>query len=249
MSQQHNTQPDIKYQLLVSLLGLLLIVLLTVFPPTITGDIPWRKTVIGSIFSIFCLLGILAVFSPKQCVRIFNFRKKLETDGSDSTKFVSHGNSTVLQGHHPTCGKFSAHIFRIRDRTFCAACIGLLLGGVLGLVGASAYFFGDWQVTEHITLIVLLGILGVSFGLFQFKFRSFVRLFMNTIFVLGSLLVLIGIDELVHSLFFDLFVVCLIVFWLFTRISFSQLDHDIICSSCETEKCMSRKWKKRVGWS
>jgi len=241
MSQQHNTQPDIKYQLLVSLLGLLLIVLLTVFPPTITTDFPWRKPVIGSIFSIFCLLGILAVFSSKQCFRLFNFRKKSETAGSDSTKFSSNDPSNVLQGHHPTCGKFTAHIFRIRNRTFCAACIGLLLGGLIGLAGASTYFFGNWQVTEHITLIVLLGSLGVSLGLFQFKFRSFVRLFMNTLFVLGSLLVLIGIDALVQSLFFDLFVVCLIVFWLFNRISLSQWDHEIICSGCETENCMSRK--------
>ncbi len=241
MSQQHNTQPDIKYQLLVSLLGLLLIVLLTVFPPTVTTDFPWRKPVIGSIFSIFCLLGILAVFSPKQCFRIFNFRKKSETAGSDSPKFSSHGTSTVLKGHHPTCGKFAPHVFRIRDRTFCAACIGLLFGGLLSLVGASTYFFGDWQVMENIRLIVLLGVLGLGFGLFQFKFRSFVRLFMNTIFVLGSLLVLIGIDELVHSLFFDLFVVCLIIFLLFNRISLSQWDHEMICSGCVTENCMSRK--------
>jgi len=241
MSQQNNPQLNIKYQLLVSLLGLLLIVLLTVFPPTVTTDFPWRKPIIGSIFSIFCLLGILAVFSPKQCFRIFNFRKKSQTAGSDSTKFGSHSTSTILQGHHSTCGKFTAHIFQIRSKTFCAACIGLLLGGLIGLAGASAYFFGDWQVSECITLIVLLGALGVGFGLFQFKFRSFVRLFMNTIFVIGSLLVLIGIDELVHSLFFDLFVVCLIVFWLFTRISLSQWDHEIICSGCEAENCMSRK--------
>ena len=64
---------------------------------------------------------------------------------------------------------------------------------------------------------------------------------MNTIFVLGSLLVLIGIDELVHSLFFDLFVVCLIIFLLFNRISLSQWDHEMICSGCVTENCMSRK--------
>ena len=235
MFHQHKNKPDIKYQLILSFAGLLLLAMLTVFPPTVTGDFPWRKTVIGSIFSIFCVLGILAVFSPNQCLTIFNFMKKQRTVDSDSTKLVSHGASNVLQGHHPTCGRFAAHIFRIKGKIVCAACIGLLLGGLLALAGATVYFFCDWRVAEHSSLMVLLGILGVSFGLFQFKFRNLVRLSVNMIFVLGALSILIGIDELIHSLIFDLFVFSLIVFWLFTRISLSQWDHEMICSGCDTE--------------
>ena len=239
MFQQHKNKSDIKYQILVSVIGLLLVFVLTVFPPTVTGDFPWRKTVIGVIFSIFCVLGILAVFSPNQCGKIRNLKKK--TVGSDPAKLVSHGASTVLQGHHPTCGMFDAHIFRIKDKIWCAACIGLLLGGLLALAGASVYFFGDWQVAEHSSLMILLGTVGVSFGLFQFKFKNLIRLVMNAIFVLGALSILIGIDELVHSLIFDLFVFSLIVFWLFTRILLSQWDHEVICSGCETENCSFRE--------
>jgi hypothetical protein len=202
MFQQHYIRSDIKYQLLVSIAGLLLLVALTVFPPTVTGDLSWRKPVIGSIFSSICVLGILAVFSPNRCLRIFNISKKKKTVGSDSAKLVSHGTSNVLQGHHPTCGNYDAHIFRISGKIFCAACVGLLIGGLLALAGAAVYFFGDWRVAEHSSLMVLLGIVGVSFGLFQFKFRNFIRLSVNTIFVLGTLLILIGIDELVHSLVF-----------------------------------------------
>ena len=237
MFQQHYIRSDIKYQLLLSFAGLLLVAVLSIFPPTVTGDLSWRKTVIGSIFSSICVLGILAVFSPNRCLRIFNIGKKKKTVNSDSAKLVSHGTSTVLQGHHPTCGNYDAHIFRIKGKIFCAACVGLLFGGLLALAGAAVYFFGDWRVAEHSSLMVLLGIVGVSFGLFQFKFRNFVRLSVNTLFVLGTLLILIGIDELVHSLFFDLFVVSLIVFWLFTRISLSQWDHEKICSDCEIEDC------------
>jgi hypothetical protein len=240
MSQQRHIRSDIKYQLLVSLLGLFLIVALTAFPPTVSGNLSWRKPVIGSIFSSICVLGILAVFSPNKCLRILDIGKKNRTVGSDSSKLASHGTSYALQGHHPTCGKYNAHIFRIKDKIFCAACTGLLFGGLLALAGAAVYFFGDWRVAEHSSLMVLLGIVGVSLGLFQFKFRSFVRLFVNTVFVLGSLFILIGIDELVHSLFFDLFVVSLIAFWLFTRISLSQWDHEMICSDCEIEDCEIR---------
>jgi hypothetical protein len=240
MFQQHHIRSDIKYQLLVSFLGLFLLAALTLFPPTVTGDLSWRKTVIGSIFSSICILGILAVFSPNKCLRIFNIGKKNKTAVSDSAKLASHGTSNALQGHHPTCGNYDAHIFRIKGKIFCAACVGLLLGGLLALAGAAVYFFGDWRVAEHSSLMVLLGIVGVSFGLFQFKFKNFIRLSVNTIFVLGTLLILIGIDELVHSLIFDLFVVSLIIFWLFTRISLSQWDHERICSDCEIENCRIR---------
>ena len=240
MFQQHYIRSDIKYLLLVSFLGLFLLAVLTAFPPTTTGDVPWRKTVIGSIFSSICVMGIFAVFSPNKCLRIFNIGKKKENVGTDSAKLASHGTSNALQGHHPTCGNYDAHIFRIKSKTVCAACVGLLLGGLLALAGASVYFFGDWSVADYSSLMVLLGIVGVSFGLFQFKFRSLVRLFVNTVFVLGTLLILIGIDELIHSLFFDLFVVSLIIFWLFTRISLSQWDHERICSGCEIENCSVR---------
>ena len=241
MVQQRHIRLDIKYQLLVSFLGLFFLVALTAFPPVVTGDFSWRKIVIGSIFSAICVLGILAVFSPNQCLRIFNIGKKNESVDPDLAKLASHGTSDNLQGHHPTCGKYDAHIFRIKGKTVCAACVGLLLGGLLALAGAAVYFFGDWRVAEHSSLMVLLGIVGVSFGLFQFKFRSLVRLSVNTIFVLGTLLILIGVDELVHSLVFDLFVVSLIVFWLFTRISLSQWDHERICSGCEVENCRVRE--------
>ncbi len=240
MSQQRYTKSNIKYRLLVSFLGLSLIAMLTSFPPTTTGSIFWRKPVIGLIFSSICILGILAVFSPNKCLRILDIGKKNTTVGSDSAKLAPHGVSYALQGHHPNCGKFFAHIFRIKGKTFCAACVGLLFGGLLALASAAVYFFGDWQVAEHSSLMVLLGFMGVSLGLFQFKFKNIIRLFVNTFFVLGNLSILIGIDELIHSLFIDLFVVSLIIFWLFTRISLSQWDHERICSDCEIENCKNR---------
>ena len=192
---------------------------------------------IGSIFSIFCVLGIIAVILPNTCGNILGNTRG--TKDSDSNK-NENIESPVLVGHHPTCGKFSAHTFVLRNRTFCAACIGLLIGGVAALIVSFFYFFGGIQFTGYSMLLVLGGSLGVGTGLFQFKFRSFARLFINVIFVFGALLILIGIDMTVYSLFFDFFVICLIVFWLFTRISLSELDHKIICSSCGTENCKVR---------
>jgi hypothetical protein len=240
MSKQRYIKSNIKYRLLVSFLGLFLIAMLTYFPPATTGSIFWRKPLIGLIFSSICVLGILAVLSPSKCLRIIGIGKKNTTVGSDSTKLAPNETSYALQGHHPTCGNFSAHIFRIKGKTYCAACVGLLFGGLLALASAAVYFFSDWQVAEHSSLMVLLGLAGVSVGLFQIKFKNTIRLFVNTIFVLGNLSILIGIDALIHSLFIDLFVVSLIIFWLFTRISLSQWNNERICSDCEIENCKNR---------
>jgi hypothetical protein len=235
MSRQRHIPSDIQYQLLLSFLGLLLVAALAVFPPLVTENVSWRKIIIGSIFNSICVLGILAVFSPSKCGKIVKLKNR--TVSSDAVQLASHGTSGALQGHHPTCGNYDSHTIRIKDKTGCAACVGLFIGGLLALVGASAYFFADYPVADHDLLTVLLGVVGVSFGLFQFKFRSFVRLFMNTVFVLGALLVLVGVDGLVQSLFFDFFVICLVVFWLFTRIRLSQWDHERICSGCDVENC------------
>jgi hypothetical protein len=232
---------NVMYQLLLSLLGFSILASLTFFPPEVTEYFSWRKPVIGLIFSIICVLGILAVFSPNKCLRILNVSKKNRVIGSDLANFVSHGKSDSLAGHHPTCGNFDAHIFFIKGKAVCAACSGLLLGGILALLGAAVYFFGNRPVAENSSSMVLLAIVGVILGLFQFKFSGLIRLSINTLFVIGTLLILIGIDAALNSLFFDMFVVCLILFWLATRIYLSKWDHERICSDCEIENCKIRR--------
>lgn len=237
MTKPHDIRLETKYQLLVSVIGLVLVFMMTVYPPIIATDFMWRKEVVGLIFSTFCFLGVLAVFAPNQCGKLIDTKK--QSNNSDLAK--PNKTSISLKGHHPNCGKYSDHTFLIRDKTFCAACIGLLFGGLLALAGTAAYFFWDMTIFEQGSLIVFLGIVGVILGLFQFKFKSLLRLFANIVFVLGALFVLVGVDKSAQSIFFDLFVVCLIVFCLFTRISLSQLDHKIICSSCKIENCRVRQ--------
>ncbi len=194
------------------MLGLFLTVMLAFFPPTTTENIPWRKTLIGAIFSTISFLGCLAVFSPNLCTKIFKPKKKIQ--GSNLNQFFSHNKSSSMQGHHSSCGKFTTHTFQIKGRIFCAACVGLLIGGLLTLAGSFLYFFFSWNLSENSFLLVFVGVLGVGFGFLQQKFRSLIRLSLNIVFVLGTFFILIGIDEITHSLLIDLFVVSLILFWL-----------------------------------
>ncbi len=236
MSQSILQNRPLMFLLCMSFFGVLLSVLLAFFPPVLHEDFVLRKPIVGSVFGLICVLGIFAAFFPKQCTNVLNF--------GNGRGRVLHGDSK-LGGHHPGCENFSPHVFQIDDRRFCVACTGLTVGGLLALVGTFLYFFVDWRVEQNIVLVVLSGLLGVSLGLFQFRAKQhLLRFSLNVFFVLGSFWVLVGIDELTRSVFADLFLVALIVFWLFTRISISQWDHERICYTCDVDVCEFRRFLK-----
>lgn len=157
-----------------------------------------------------------------------------------SGSHVRNEFSVALKGHHPDCGKFSAHTMQFRGVSRCAACTGLIAGGAVGLAIATAHFFIGLDFGQVRVPTVLLGQLVVAIGFVQFRFSSWVRLGANVLFVLGSTLTLIGLDELVGSLFVDLYLIGMILFWILTRMLISQWDHSRICLACGFQ-CNRRK--------
>jgi hypothetical protein len=245
MSQNTFSSSFVTYLVTVSLFGLFLAGIVAFYQPVAGESFLWRKPVVGSIFGSICVLGILAAFFPKQCSEVFDFRKGKEGSRSYLDHFASNGTSLTVRGHHPDCGNFSTHVFRVGNRTFCTACTGLLLGGLSALAGTILYFFSNWHVGQGNSLLIWVGILGVGFGLFQFNFRGIVRLFLNAFFIFGTFLILIDVDELVRSVKVDLFLIALALFWLFTRISLSQWDHRRICNACGLATCEIAGKRKR----
>jgi len=229
----------------VSFFGLVLTVLLALYPPISQEDFVWRKPLVGSIYGVVCALGILAVFFPKTCSRFFDVGKKEKHQnrffGFKRNESISYTTTSALRGHHPVCGRFSAHVFRLSGKLFCATCSGLFLGALLVLAGVGMYFFGNWQMGQNAFLVVLVGAVGVVLGLLQSPLpilqNSVIRLFSSGFFVVGTFLILVGIEELAHSTSVDLFLVFLSVFWLLTRISLSKWDHERICSKCTLDSC------------
>jgi len=201
------------------------------------------------IFGSICVLGILASLFPKKCSGTFHFKKEGMTvnksNSSGESKLPSYRVGFALRGHHPDCGNFYTHVFKISNRTFCTSCTGLLLGALVTLVATILYVFNGWQIGQESLLTVYFGILGVGFGLLQFPLfknrKSPLRFLLNSFFVLGAFLILTGIDALVHSTTLDLFLILLIVFWISTRISLSQWDHKRICYACKVTTCEFRK--------
>jgi len=235
----------------ISSFGLILAVLLALAPPISHEDFVWRKPLVGAAFSAVCVLGMLAVLFPNQCSRFFEVGKREKHQnrsfGFLRSGLISHTTASTLRGHHPVCGRFSAHVFRLDGRMFCATCSGLFLGAFIALAGAAIDFFGNWSlgIGQNVFLAVVVGVAGVVFGLLQSPLpilqNSVTRLFSSAFFVVGAFLILAGIEELTHNTSVDFLMIFLSVFWLVTRISLSQWDHERICSQCTFNSCLPHK--------
>ncbi len=238
----------------VSLFGLFLVTLPAVFPLSIQEDFQWRKQLIGSVFGVICFLGAIAVFFPGHCSKIFQANNAENGNHAFPVKgnVAFHKSSNIFglkitHGHHPSCEGFRAHEFQIGKKTFCTACMGLLLGAFMALFGVAAYFFQGWSIGDNISLFLISGVLSVGLGLFQYMFFDVqwkpIRFLLNAFFVFGTFLVLAAIDAAANSLILDFFVVFLCVFWLFTRIVLSKHVHKDICLACNL-KCEIHQRKK-----
>jgi hypothetical protein len=216
----------------VSLFGSFTALVLAMYPPVIQESFLWRKPLTGLLFALICVFGIVAVFFPKKCSG--TYLHQTEKPAISETKNPNfHGISINFEGHHPGCGRFSAHVIHKGKHIFCAACTGLFFGALFALTGTVLYFFVEWSILEAGLSTVLVGQIGVLLGFVQFKFKGYVRLTVNAFFVFASFLTLVGIDKIAESVFIDLYVIALIAFWLLTRILISQWDHWRICYTCE----------------
>ena len=234
-------KPLSAFLLAVSLFGLAAVAVSTLYPAPISEAFPTRKLLIGSAFVLLTVAGLTAVFSPDKCSRLVSLRRGRNSDTRNVVGSPRKGHT--IRGHHPDCGNFSSHVIRVRSRTFCAGCAGLFIGGVISLLGALAYFFGGLELGNKDSLFVAIGSLSVGFGLILpiLKIQlNLVRLLANAALPFGSLLILIGADSMSQSISLDAFLIVLIFFWLFTRISISQSGHRQVCQLCKDGSCELR---------
>lgn len=192
------------------------------------------------VFSFVCILGILAGIFPSKCSGMFHFRiAKKERFVQESVELSKE--APEFRGHHPDCGSFGGHILQLGGMIFCAGCLGLILGAVLSLFGTALYFFLRLSFEPHYILVFWAGFVGVSCGLLQYHLfnwgRNIVHLTVNTIFVLGVFLLLVGVDAITQNTNVDLYLIALSIFWLYTRVLLSQRDHKRICTACGVKEC------------
>jgi hypothetical protein len=211
-------------------------------------NVSWRKPLAGTVFSIVCTLGILAGIFPSKCSGTFHSRATKQRELAKKSVELPE-KALNFSGHHPICGKFGAHVFQAGQKILCAGCIGLILGATFSLGGVTVYFFLQMSLASDCLLVFWPGLVGVACGLLQYHLfnwgGSLVHLSVNTFFVLGTFLLLVGVDAVTQSIIVDLYVIALSLFWLYTRILLSQLYHRRICTACGIEECGYREREKQ----
>ena len=229
MKTRANPNLTLEFMIACSLFGSLITLMMVAYPTTTAQDYFWRKPLIGSVFLLICAWGSLTAVSPRKCSMAHETRMTRALMNSN----VRTGLPVSSEGHHPDCGEFSAHVIRFGGTSYCAACAGLLAGGIIAIVMTSLYFFFELNLGLAGFPAVLVGQLGLVSGLTQFKLKSWTRSAANLLFVLGSSLMLIGIDQLVGSVLVDTYVIGLVILWILTRVMISQWDHRRTCLSCD----------------
>jgi len=235
-NKNKRTEPFLAFLICISILGIVLSVVFTFYPGGAQDYFELRKPMVGSTFGALCLLGILASIYPQSCSRVFSFDKDVKGQNASN---AWEGSS--LRGHHPACGKFSAHVLGADDRVLCATCTGFSVGAAVGLVGVGMFFFGHVSFGPRPLIPMAVGVFGVVLGLLHsvlpgFR-RGFSRFIASAFFAIGSFLILASVEDATHNTSIDLFIVLLSVLWLVTDTTLSRWDHRRICAKCPSVFC------------
>jgi hypothetical protein len=124
-----------------------------------------------------------------------------------------------------------------------------MLGAGLSLLGVFTFFFLGQPTSPHHPVLFWVGFIGVALGLLQYHVfswgGSFLHLVVNAYFVFGVFLLLAGIEGRTQNVTIEAYLIVLSVFWIFTRILLSQLDHKKTCTACSLENCEVFMKKRR----
>ena len=232
-----------KAQLIFYSISLLLITLLAALTLiTQPGNTRTQKGNVTVAFGAICILGIAAGTSPSRCNRLFmHFQTDKPTHIEEGG--ISQNKQISYRGHHPTCGNFSSHVIQIGGKIYCAGCAGLIVGAIIALAGTASYFFLQDLSAQLVTAFFWAGLAGVTVGLLQYELfvnKASLHFVLNIIFVVGALLLLIGVNEMNGSLSLSIYFLLVILFLINARSTLSRLEHEKKCSICKAENCSAK---------
>lgn len=210
----------------IAVFGLALVPFLALQPNLPVDSSVLRRPLVGSLYTVICIFGIVAVFYPNKCRMVF--QKPNQSIGPDKVSPLS----VQLIGHHPNCEKFSANRIMIQGRVFCAACSGLLIGAIVAIVGIVLFSFGVFDMLSWLPWILIAGEVLMFVGLVQIKMGGYVKMIMNALFVIGSCVSLIAVDIVGQKLLIDVYMLGLIAYMLWIRILLSEWNNKKICLNC-----------------
>ncbi len=125
----------------------------------------------GALAGVSCV-GIVATARPTQCLGLLTLRRRTGSPRSPPEN-PDDVSSFPLVAHHCSCGRFADHTLRLGERTFCAGCLGMAMGGASGVLLAVALGAGLLFLDGTASLAAtLLGAAASASGLVQLYRRS-----------------------------------------------------------------------------
>ncbi|HVQ00612.1 MAG TPA: hypothetical protein VMT57_03775 [Candidatus Thermoplasmatota archaeon] len=220
--------------LLFAFIAMAFLILTMLLVPARTIMIPLdNKLMVSASFIASCCVGMSLAVYPGW------FRKRLTAHNIARNR--KNGPSTrAFSGHHPDCERFQAHRLTIGAKTWCAGCLGLLLGSLVSIFFMMLYVISSPGFSRNMyELLLLLGLILVVVVFLETVLQNrhpIAHVALNAILILGFFFVTMSVTELTGKGLFGVFTVVLCALWLNTRVTLSTWRHQRTCSSC-TASC------------
>jgi len=222
-------------KIVLSYLGLsfagaaLLVVFVSMTPaPTRTLAL-LEKIFVAGVFIIICVFGVSFSLRPNW-VRPFISKKE------NTVKNHTDALQRLFRGHHPDCETFENHRMIYQNKTWCAGCLGLLIGCLLSIVLMILYVVVPFQQPPTISrLLFFLGLLVIALVYLEIirgSRHSIIHVLSNGMLILSFFFITTSIVELTGKVEYGFFTILLCILWLDTRIQLSRWHHRRLCSSC-----------------
>jgi hypothetical protein len=220
--------------LLFAFIAMVFVVLIDLFTPAPTTPVPLDdKLVVSAFFIVSCCVGMSLALYPGW------FRQRA-TIHVMTREQVNGPPSRAFSGHHPDCSRFDAHRITIGARTWCAGCLGLVVGALGSIVLMALYVAASPAIPRFGSqLLFLLGFVCVIIVFIETLVknrRPTPHLFFNVALIVGFSLITMSITELSGKGLFGVLAVLLCAVMLSTRVTLSSWRHQRTCDSC-TASC------------
>jgi len=214
----------------LSVAGAALLIVFVSMTPTPTRTLALlEKIFVAGVFIIICVFGVSFSLRPNW-VRPFISKKE------NTVKNHTDALQRLFRGHHPDCKTFENHRMIYQNKTWCAGCLGLLIGCLLSIVLMILYVVVPFQQPPTISrLLFFLGLLFIVFvylEIIQGSQHSIIHVLSNGMLVLSFFFITTSIVELSGKVEYGLYTILLCILWLDTRIQLSRWHHRRLCSSC-----------------
>jgi hypothetical protein len=187
------------------------------------------KILVSCLFIFVCIIGILCTLRP-------NWMKSVDVKKRIKTSEHSKESSRCFRGHHPDCARFESHRITYKNTTWCAGCLGLMIGGAFAIFFMILYLIIPFQqplIVSHLLLFSgLLLIVIVFIEIYQGNSSSLIHLVSNCVFIISFFFITESMMELTGNVVYGFFTILLCLLWLDTRIILSKWTHSRLCESC-----------------